>query len=607
MYSSPNASHGELEKFPDLDDAVLPEIAIDTSPTPPASSNNHDAGMRSLDHYRRKLPPWRYKLRQSLLPLIRLETPYLAWMQDKMRSPALDSYFAITANLGTHTFFMVVLPILFWCGYTSLGRGMVHILANGVFFTGFLKDMLSLPRPLSPPLHRITMSGSAALEYGFPSTHSANAVSVAVYALFTLRAPDCPLAPTTKLILEGLSYAYALSIILGRLYCGMHGFLDVIIGSLMGATISIIECVYGSDIDNYLHNSSWRAPLLVAVVIIILVRIHPEPADDCPCFDDSVAFAGVMIGCELGDWHYSNSSYSWSHPVPATVPFSLDHMGWPMAITRILVGVLIIFMWREVMKPAMLKSLPHLFRFIEQFGLILPRKFFMPASEYKKIPASLRVDNVMPSVSDLPSLLTSIRHPGRGRAVSIGPQSAADAYETLAYRDKRRRESMGTPSPSHSRGSSTNKATHVQTVGSEAQGLKLDTGEGGGLSSQISLPNGVPTSLQSRLGGYEQMMGQGHVIVSPPTPSTEERVPQDWDATKLRGDRGTEGDLMVGTENELGEKEMFSRLEKPRVRYDVEVVTKLVVYTGIGWLAVEINPIIFELLGIGMREHSPYV
>lgn len=44
-------------------------------------------------------------------------------MQKLMRSPALDSYFSITANLGTHTFFMIVLPILFWCGYTSLGRG----------------------------------------------------------------------------------------------------------------------------------------------------------------------------------------------------------------------------------------------------------------------------------------------------------------------------------------------------------------------------------------------------------------------------------------------------------------------------------------------------
>ena len=184
---------------------------------------------------------------------------------------------------------------------------LVHILATGVFFTGFIKDMLSLPRPLSPPLHRITMSGSAALEYGFPSTHSANAVSVAVYALFSLNSPDSTIQPTTKLILEILTYGYACSITLGRLYCGMHGFVDVIIGSILGALLSVVECVYGPTMDNYLYSSTWRVPCIVALVILVLVRIHPEPADDCPCFDDSVAFAGVMIGVELGGWHYAIS------------------------------------------------------------------------------------------------------------------------------------------------------------------------------------------------------------------------------------------------------------------------------------------------------------
>ena len=72
---------------------------------------------------KRALPRWRYLVRLTMLPLIRWETPYLAWIQHKLRTPALDSYFAITANLGTHTFFMIGLPMLFWCGYASFAKG----------------------------------------------------------------------------------------------------------------------------------------------------------------------------------------------------------------------------------------------------------------------------------------------------------------------------------------------------------------------------------------------------------------------------------------------------------------------------------------------------
>lgn len=65
-------------------------------------------------------------MREFLLPIVRIETPYVALLQERMRNPVLDSYFAMTANLGTHTCFMVVLPILFWCGNSFLGRGYVQ-------------------------------------------------------------------------------------------------------------------------------------------------------------------------------------------------------------------------------------------------------------------------------------------------------------------------------------------------------------------------------------------------------------------------------------------------------------------------------------------------
>ncbi len=257
---------------------------------------------------------------------------------------------------------------------------LVHILASGVFVSGFIKDLLCLPRPLSPPLTRITMSGSVALEYGFPSTHATNAVSIATYALIMLRSPASNVNPTLRLCLEALAYCYAASIVFGRIYCGMHGFLDVLIGSLLGALLSIIQCVYGAAIDDFMYSSSWTAPLLVALVIVVLVRIHPEPADDCPCFDDSLAFAGVMFGVELGNWHFAASPLAWDYPAPATVPFRLEDLGWPKTVARIVLGVLVIFAWREVMKPTLLRWLPPLFRIVEKLGLSLPRRYFVQAS-----------------------------------------------------------------------------------------------------------------------------------------------------------------------------------------------------------------------------------
>lgn len=256
----------------------------------------------------------------------------------------------------------------------------VHLLASGVFFSGFFKDLLCLPRPLSPPLQRITMSGSAALEYGFPSTHSTNAVSVVVYASHHLNSPTSTLSPSTSALIQCALFLYVTSIVIGRLYCGMHGFFDVVVGCILGALIGFVQCLYGAAFDEYLLSGTIKEVLVVTLIIIALIRVHPEPADACPCFDDSVAFAGVTIGIEAGTWHYAQTKYALSEPIPGTVPFELESIGWVKTVLRILLGVVMIIVWREVMKPTLLRLLPPLFRIIERLGLSLPRRFFTRAS-----------------------------------------------------------------------------------------------------------------------------------------------------------------------------------------------------------------------------------
>jgi dihydrosphingosine 1-phosphate phosphatase len=178
--------------------------------------------------------------------------------------------------------------------------------------------------------------------------------------------------------------------------------------------------------------------------------------------------------------------------------------------------------------------------------------------EYKKVPSGVKDDNVLPSVSEIPAFLQNIRHP-RKRAVSIGPQSAADAYETLAYRDKRRRDSINSND-----GGYFSLSPSMSTLDSEGN---------------LSTPGGGKPTLSN----FESQMGEMEAV---PTPAASR--PQ----TPRLGamvDGSAESKLL----DELAEREMFSKLQRPRVRYDVEVVTKLIVYSG----TISIPLLYFDLCG----------
>ena len=371
--------------------------------------------------------------------------------------------------------------------------------------------------------------------------------------------------PNARLGLIAFSYFYAVSIVLGRLYCGMHGFFDVIWGSTLGALLGLVQAMYGQAFDDWLHAGDIKRVALVVLVVLVLVRIHPEPADDCPCFDDSVSFAGVMIGIEYAGWHFARTSYAWTLPAKGTIPFDLKEMGWLTTGARIVLGVLVIFAWRGIMKPTLLKILPPIFRVIEQLGLTLPRRFFKPASEYGTIPRQANDDNIIPPARDIPGLLSNFR---RRRAVSVGPQSEADAYETLAYRNKRRRDSL--------------------TAAEGLSSMKEETSPSSSPNRNYSESKDKPTGRKrsSSLEMFEAQMGTGVEALSP--------------VAVVSPDEEVQGIQDTQAADHLQEQKIFSGLQKPRVRYDVEVVTKLIVYSGIGWWAVEGVPVIFKHAGLSI-------
>ncbi|KAG5357333.1 Dihydrosphingosine 1-phosphate phosphatase [Yarrowia sp. C11] len=492
------------------------------------------AGNKSTDHYKSRMSPWRYRMRSAMLPLIRWETPYLAQIQKSSRNIWLDVYFAMTANLGTHTFYVIMLPVLFWFGQADMARGLVFVLAYGVYVSGVIKDLLCLPRPLSPPLHRITMSGSAALEYGFPSTHTTNAVSVTL--LFLQKLYECrdSLSSFSFESLRALCLLYGASIICGRIYCGMHGFLDVISGFLLGALLWWIRFAFGDLMD---ATTTAEAPyaLLAIPLALLLVRVHPEPVDSCPCFDDGVAFMGVIMGQDVGIWLFGKTQYSTSVPLRGAIAYNFQDIGVIKSVLRVVVGIMLVLVWRAVAKPMMHTYLPPFFRIIERVGLSMPRRFFLSASEYKDVPGQIP-DSTLIEPHEIPSLIHKLGH---ARKDSVGPQSTADVIESIAYAEYQR----------------------------QRQDKKL------GVDDDTPYPNaeGVSYRGDKTSSKTDEKCGHSHA--------------HDQDA----------------------EDELFASIQPPRVRYDVEVVTKLIVYSGIGCLVMFCG-VVFQVVGLGVTpEHLTHV
>ena len=180
--------------------------------------------------------------------------------------------------------------------------------------------------------------------------------------------------------------------------------------------------------------------------------------------------------------------------------------------------------------------------------------------QYKEVPQNLKTDNVIPSVSDFPNLLAAIRHPRRSRSISVGPQSEADAYEILAFRQQRRRESLSSlmrTSASDSyrrRGNSLGSGTFRHST--------TETDKTSGPSSTC-----LETSIGPRKRPQNGLLVSGALSV--PGSSAEEKS-----TTMIRSPS------QIRRQDEKEDKELFSHLEVPRVRYDVEVITKLIVYSG---------------------------
>ncbi|XP_043692199.1 lipid phosphate phosphatase delta-like [Telopea speciosissima] len=229
------------------------------------------------------------------------DTPLILQIQS-FQHRFLDALFSGLSGVVSVPFYTAFLPLLFWSGHCKLARQMTLLMAFCDYLGNSVKDVVSAPRPSSPPVRRLTATKDEeenALEYGFPSSHALNTVCLAGYLLHYVLysaenrgATHALIGVTVACLLVGL-------VSLGRIYLGMHSVVDVLGGLVFGLVILAFWLTVHEYMDRFIVSGHNVSPFWTAFSFLLLFA-YPTPERPTPSFEYHTAFNGVILGMVIG-------------------------------------------------------------------------------------------------------------------------------------------------------------------------------------------------------------------------------------------------------------------------------------------------------------------
>jgi sphingosine-1-phosphate phosphotase 2 len=211
---------------------------------------------------------------------------------DEYRTPVLDYFFKYFPFLGNEIQYIILMPFAAWI----LDPGNLSLLTTtltlkwflSVFFANVVKDLLCLER-CGAVDKRLTHDVDD--QFGFPSTHSAAAISVAVPLLTFFFSDD------TESVWLG-SFAYTVLVATSRLYLGVHSVTDILGGILVGL-LSVCICDFVLDdavlkIANY--DDTKLVIVLLCALVAVVIKLYPDARVNNTCFQEVLAVCGLLVG-----------------------------------------------------------------------------------------------------------------------------------------------------------------------------------------------------------------------------------------------------------------------------------------------------------------------
>ncbi|GAU17590.1 hypothetical protein TSUD_341340 [Trifolium subterraneum] len=244
----------------------------------------------------------------------------------------LDALFSVLSCVVSVPFYTAFLPLLFWSGHGQLARQMTLLMAFCDYIGNCIKDVVSAPRPASPPVRRVTSTKDEeenALEYGLPSSHTLNTVCLSGYLLHYVLTHTQIQGAYINYFGVSLACLFVALVGLGRIYLGMHSLIDVVAGffiglGILGLWLTVYECV-----DNFVV-SGQNVTTFWAALSFLLLFAYPTPELPTPSFEFHTAFNGVALGIVSGvqqtyhQFHHDNVPRLFSSEM--TIPVFMGRM-----------------------------------------------------------------------------------------------------------------------------------------------------------------------------------------------------------------------------------------------------------------------------------------
>mmetsp|Transcript_42309 Transcript_42309/g.94758 ORF Transcript_42309/g.94758 Transcript_42309/m.94758 type:complete len:450 (+) Transcript_42309:67-1416(+) len=225
-------------------------------------------------------------------------------IQQQFRCKLLDRYFLIWSFCAEEEFYLLALPVLFWCGDYRFARHMTYVVCVGLVWGNLLKDVFRLPRPRNVnskvwvPANASEIDSTACRDFGFPSTHAMNAVSNSIFTVMYCVANGFDVSGGLLGLLAGI---WITSLSFGRLYLGVHSPMDVKAGMLLGLAVAFLAQPLDifSAFDRFVLHTPYVA-LILTIWLSSLLVLNPQPRPMTPTFMQNCTLGGLILGCSVG-------------------------------------------------------------------------------------------------------------------------------------------------------------------------------------------------------------------------------------------------------------------------------------------------------------------